>query len=134
LSKILQIGLESRIAEKTWLVFLGAPAIEFGSEAWAYMVRFGLMFRSHKSWRDGWNGCFAKENLSELGFLFVLIVAFFVALSLLGPLARFPASILKSPPSDPPAFQAGPSLGPCMTSRLRVDEVHLVRDNRDSTA
>jgi hypothetical protein len=64
------------------------------------------MFRSHKAWWDGRNGSFAKENLSELGFLLVLIVAFFVALSLLGPLARFPASILKSPPSDPPAFQA----------------------------
>ena len=103
------------------------------------------MFRSHKSWWDSWNGSFAKENLSELGFLVVLIVGFFVVLGLLGPLARFPASILKSPPSDPPALQAGPSVGPCMTSRLRVDGVHLVStqphfsnqnvlDNRDSIA
>lgn len=109
------------------------------------MVEFGPMFRSHKSWWDCWNGSFAKENLSELGFLVVLIVGFFVVLGLLGPLARFPASILKSPPSDPPALQAGPSVGPCMTSRLRVDGVHLVStqphfsnqnvlDNRDSIA
>jgi hypothetical protein len=90
------------------------------------MVEFGPMFRSHKSWWDGWNGSFAKENLSEFGFLFVLIVGFFVVLGLLGPLASFPASILKSPPSDPPALQAGPSLGPCMISSLRVDGVHLV--------
>jgi hypothetical protein len=132
-------------AEETWLVFLGAPTIDIGSAAWAYMVEFGPMFRAHKSRWDGWNGSFAKENLSELGFLFVLIVAFVVVLSLLGPLALFPASILKSPPSDPPAFQAGPSPGPCMTSSLRLNEVHPVSaqlyfsnhnvlDNRDSIA
>jgi hypothetical protein len=50
------------------------------------------MLRSLKSWWDGWNWPVAKENLSELGLLFLLIVAFLVALSLLGPLERFALS------------------------------------------
>jgi hypothetical protein len=109
------------------------------------MVEFRAMLRSIKSWRDSWNWLVAKENLSELGFLSLLIVAFFVALSLLSPLARFPASILKSPSTDSPAPQAGPSLGPCAISHLRIQGVHLVRsqghfsnhnilDDRDSVA
>jgi hypothetical protein len=103
------------------------------------------MLRSLKSWRDGWNWLVAKENLSELGFLVVLIVAFIVALSLLSPLARFPASILKSPPIDSPDLQAGPSLDPCTISDLRIPGVHRARtrlhfsnhnllDSRDSVA
>jgi hypothetical protein len=103
------------------------------------------MFRAIKSGRDGWNWLVAKESLSELGFLFLLIVAFFVTLSLLSPLARFPASILKSPSTDSPPVQAGPSLDPCTISHLRMQGVHLVRsqlqfsnhnvlDDRDSVA